>query len=120
MTHLHWSDDAKRESFTKGAEAAFGLKCQEASHNASDRALVLGLRDPRDRDDAVAELAQTRDSRHSLRRLPIALEFGLKLDLEEAEQEIERPTTLSGGGSLDTALARLAVARNKKPAERAS
>lgn len=109
-----------RGLYQRGAEAAFTLKCEEAGQNASDLALVLGLRDPSSRDDAIAELTRSlRDSRYSLRRLPIALEFGLKLDLREVEQEIDRRTSLSGGGSLDTALARLAVARKKAPSERA-
>jgi hypothetical protein len=109
-----------RALYKRGAEAAFILGCDEASHNASDLALVLGLRDPNHKDEALADLAASmRDSLHSLRRLPIALEFGLKLDLGAAEQEINRRIARSGDGSLDTALARLAVARKKAPSDRA-
>ena len=44
-----------------------------------------------------------RDPLHSLRRLPLALQFGLKLDLKAVEEEIERQDKLSDGASPDAA-----------------
>ena len=51
-----------------------------------------------------------RDSMHALRRLHFALQFGLKLDLDAVEQEIERQTAISGGKSPIAAMARFAIA----------
>jgi len=110
-----------RELYTRASISAAALDCVDASYDASDRALILGLRDPDSRPSALIELEQSmRDSEHSLRRLPIALQFGLKLDLAAAEREIDRHVTLSGGGSQPAALARLAIARTKSPRESAA
>ena len=54
-----------------------------------------------------------RDPAHSLRRLPLALQFGLKLDLQAVEREIDRQDTLSGGSSPDASLARFTIALTK-------
>jgi hypothetical protein len=55
-----------------------------------------------------------RDPAHSLRRLPLAVQFGLNLDLQAVEKEIDRQETLSGGSSPDAALARFSIALTKK------
>jgi hypothetical protein len=95
--------------------AAASLGCLRASYEASDRALWLKLRDPTSRVGARAELEQSmRDPDHSLRRLPLALQFGLKLDLQVVEAEIDRQDALSGGSSPDAALARFSMAFTKK------
>jgi hypothetical protein len=109
-----------RVEYQRAAAAARDLACIEASHDASDRALVLGLRDPTERDTAIADLQSSlRDSEHSLRRLPIALQFGIKLDLNAAEEEIDRQLALSGGDSRDAAMARFAISRTKSANESA-
>src|SRR5262249_13438981 len=58
--------------------------------------------------------ASMRDSEHSLRRLHFAMQFGLKLDLDAIEREIERRTALSGGKSSDAAWARFSLAFAQK------
>lgn len=109
-----------RHLFQQAAVAAAAFECLDASYDAIDRALLLGLRDPNERDNAIADLEQSmRSSEHSLRRLPIALQFGLKLDLEAVDKEIDRQMTLSAGGSRDAALARFAVSRTKSARESA-
>jgi len=109
-----------KELYNRAAESAATFDCLDASYEAKDRALTLGVRDPINRQAEIAELEQSmRLAEHSLRRLPIALECGLKVDLAAAEQEIERQIALEGGASLQTALARLAIARTKPPAEAA-
>ena len=55
-----------------------------------------------------------RDPAHALRRLSLALQFGLKLDLPAVEAEIDRQETLSGGNSPEAALARFSLAFTKK------
>jgi hypothetical protein len=75
----------------------------------------LGLRDPTDNPAARIELAESmRDPAHSLRRLPFALQFAVKLDLDAVETEIDRQEALSGGTSPDAAIARLAMALAKE------
>ncbi len=82
-----------------------------ASNVASDSALWLKLRDPQAHDEGMEALRESmRDPEQSLRRLSFALQFGLKLDLATIEKEIERRVALSGGGTVDEAFARLALA----------
>jgi len=95
------------------AVSAFALKAgvSAASNSASDFALWLKLRDPQIHEKAVEELRESmRDPEQSLRRLPLALQFGLKLDLAIIEKEIDRRVALSGGGTVDAAVARFALA----------
>ena len=104
--------------YQQAAVAAHEFECLESSYDATDRALLLSLRDPNERDIAINALEQSmRSPEHSLRRLPIALQFGLKIDLETVEQEIDRQMALSANGSRDAALARFAIARTKPPGE---
>ena len=102
------------------SEAAASLGCIRASQEASDRALWLGLRDPDTSLEARAELVQSmRDPAHSLRRLALALQFDLDLDLQAVEREIDRQDALSSGTSLDVAFARFSIAFTKGPREAA-
>ncbi|QWG22207.1 hypothetical protein KMZ93_19815 [Bradyrhizobium sediminis] len=103
-----------RNLYSRSSVAAATYGNERASNEASDRALWLGLRDPISRATARAELAQSmRDPLHSLRRLPLALQFGLKLDLKAVEEEIERQDKLSDGASPDAAVARFSLAMTK-------
>ena len=107
-----------RHLYEQAAVAANEFECREASYDAADRALLLGLRDGNERDSALTDLKESmRRPEHSLRRLPIALQFDLNVDLRAAEQEIDRQMALSGDGSPDGALARLAIAQTKRPNE---
>ena len=107
-----------RYLYEHAAVAAREFECHAASYDAADRALLLGLRDANEGDSALIELKKSmRSPEHSLRRLPIALQFDLKVDLRAAEQEIDRHMALSGDGSTDSALARLAIAQTKNPRE---
>jgi hypothetical protein len=97
--------------YERAAAIASMLDCDRAAQSTSDRVLWLKLRNPNTSHEARVELAQSmRDPSYSLRRTPMALEFGLKLDLVAVENEIEQQTTLSGGKSIDAALARFALA----------
>lgn len=104
-----------RDFYIRSSAAAAAFGAERASLETSDKALWLGLRDPASRDAARAELEQSmRDPVHSLRRLPLALQFGLKLDLTAVEEEIDRQDSLSGGNSPDAAMARFSLALTKK------
>ena len=97
--------------FSQCVLAARELNCKEFANLADDYALWLELRDPEGQDSGREKLqVSMRESEHSLRRLHLALQFGLKLDLDAVEQEIERRTALSGGESRDAALARFSLA----------
>ena len=111
-----------RVLYERAAKALADLGQRRAAGMAKDYALWLDLRDPDISAAARSQLeASMGDPRERLRRLPIAMEFGLNLDLATVEREIDRETTLSGGKSLEAAIARFALARAQKdPAEIAS
>jgi PDZ domain-containing secreted protein len=50
-----------------------------------------------------------RDPAQSLRRLNLAIKFGIELDLASIEREIDQRTALSGKGTADEAFARLSL-----------
>jgi hypothetical protein len=105
-----------RDLFRRAAAAAQSLGCRPASLDAADRALILALRDPQEQSAALDELVQSmRDPATSLRRVPLALGFGLTLDLEAVEAKIDQEIALTGGDSLDAALARVAILRTRNP-----
>lgn len=100
-----------RELFGFCAATAEGLGLKSTADIATDYALWLGLRDPQSREPALEELRKSiSDPRHSLRRLNLAIRFGLPVDVDEATKEIDRQTALTGGRSSDAALARFALA----------
>jgi len=104
-----------QDLYSRASQEASHLGSSIAEHEASDRALWLALRDQDQRQSALAELESSmRDPAHSLRRLSLALEYRLKLDLKAVENEIERQNALTGGKSLEVALARLAMVFTKK------
>lgn len=122
--HLASNDDAlnsrkkAQELFSKCASAAKEFDCVDAANIAEDTALWLELCDPVDHGRGLQKLqASMRDPAHSLRRLPLALQFGVKLDINAVEQEIDRQTAISGGKSQVAAMARFAlvfIQRNPK------
>jgi hypothetical protein len=97
--------------FERLAEFARSISVAEPANLASEYALWLRLRDPRDHATAMEELcALMRDPDQSLRRLNLAIQFGLKLDIAAIEREIDRRVALSGSGTMEEAYARLALA----------
>jgi hypothetical protein len=104
-----------QEFFQLCAIAAEELGCIEVSNIMQDYALWLELRDPEGHLMGRQKLEiSMRDPTHSLRRLHLALQFGLRLDLNAVEQEIERQTTITGGRSRIAAMARFALAFTRK------
>ncbi|MBS0240361.1 MAG: HNH endonuclease [Proteobacteria bacterium] len=82
---------------------------------ADDKALWLGLRDPDCQSQTRADLEESmRKPELFLRRMTLAIQFGIDVDLIEAEREVDRQTALSGGNSPDAALARFGLAFTKK------
>jgi hypothetical protein len=98
------------ELFARLSEFARSVAGIAASNLASDFALWLKLRDPRDHTQGMEELrASMRDPAQSLRRLNLALKFGIKLDLAAIERQIEQRLATSGKGTADEAFARFSL-----------
>ena len=81
---------------------------------AADLALWLRLTDPELTAKARQDLEESMKGPSTfLRRLGLALQFQVDVDLDRAEREVNRQTELSGGMSRDAAVARLALAHTK-------
>lgn len=100
-----------QQLFERAARNALLFDLTKQASIASDIALWLALRDVQSFKTALGDLEKSmRDPATALRRLPLALQFGLRVDLTAVEAEIERQTALSGGTSADAAIARFALA----------
>ncbi|MER8586917.1 hypothetical protein NKH19_17010 [Mesorhizobium sp. M1338] len=110
---------AKAIGYYKRAAAALGpLGAKQAASTAADRVLWLQLRDPSLVGKALEDLqASMADEKIRLRRIPLALAFQLDLNLQAVEDDIERATALTGGKSLDAAVARFEVALHRKASD---
>ncbi len=98
-------------NFLLCSKAAENSGCSQAANIASDYNLWLRLRDTELRTDALDELkASLSDSDHKIRRVPLALQFGIPIDLKQFESEIQQSIVRSGGISTEIALGRLALA----------
>jgi len=104
-----------RNLLCKCSGVARELGCEKAANIADDYALWLELRDQESWSFGHERLlVSMRDPAHSLRRLHLALQFGLNLDINAIEQEIERQIALSGGSNRDIAFARFSLAFTQK------
>ena len=61
-----------------------------------------------------------RDPARSLRLVPLALTFGVELDLDEVARAVDRQVALCGGPTGDTAVARLSLALEQPSKEKAA
>lgn len=106
------------ELYKKAAAELAKLDAVAAQALASDRALWLELREPSSHAAALRALHDSMaDEKVRLRRLPLAAAFGLRLNIEAIEADIDRAFALSGGVSADAAVARLIITLAKKPPE---
>jgi len=109
--------DRKRaiELFQKQADVAEMFGAGEAAQLSLDLALWLRLRDPELHDEALDDLrGSMRDDRIMLRRFPMAVNFGLEVDFDAVERRVNERVALTGKGTLDAAIARLALAMEKE------
>ena len=123
------SDDAdslaRREKaellFERAAKAISEVQKAEIADVASDFALWLKLRHPEKGVEGRLQLEKSMaDPNLRLRRLPMALSFGLKVDIDAADKEIQQEAIKSGDNSVAAAVARLALAEHRdEPAETA-
>ena len=107
--HIEARRDA-RQTFARLAEFAESLGLTETANVASDYALWLELRDPRDHQKGLEKLRQSMgDPAQQIRRLNLALKFGLKLDIPVIEKRLDQSIALSDIGTRDEAFARYAL-----------
>lgn len=112
--------EARRKAhqfFMIATEMALRLNCPNSAKTFDEFVLWLGLKDPSQSKQEKERLREKlRDTKSALRLVHLALQFGIKLDLKQVEDEMDRQIALHGGITLDTAIARFALAfTHKKP-----
>lgn len=106
--------------FINAVEVARQLSCPLTERIDDEYALWLELRDqdPNKCAEGRRRLeSKLRDPKTDLRLVRFGLQFGIKLDNKEVEQEIERQIALNGEITFDAALARFALAFKQKTPE---
>ena len=99
------------EHFKGAATAAHQLNCTKTAIALEDYALWLMLRDHDHAEKGKLELsAKLRIPSSALRLVPLAVHFGVKLDLPAVEEEIDRQIALHGKVTDGAAKARFAIA----------
>ena len=116
--------DARRAAhrhFLDGVESAKQLACPRAARINDEYALWLELRDPAQREHGKNRLEdKLRDPDSALGLVHYALQFGIKLDLDAVERDIERNIAINGGMTMEAAIARFALAFTKPTSEEAA
>jgi hypothetical protein len=115
------SIEARRKAhnhFVAASGVAKHLHFPIAAALDDEYALWLELRDPDESEKGGQRLeAKLQDPQSALRLVNLGLQFGIKIDLEAVEREIERQIALHGGITQDAAIARFALAFTKKTPE---
>jgi hypothetical protein len=115
---LAWQRQAQ-QLFRRAAEHFIQLGLPKAAEVAEGYDLWLMLRHPEMREQGRERLSTLLcDLSQSLRYIPFAVSFGVKLDHQEVEKEIDRQVALNGGPTADVSIARLSLAgAQSTPAE---
>ena len=101
--------------FMKAAEIAQRLNCHDAAKICEEYVLWLELRDPDKRDEARQLLqVKLRSPESALHLVQLGIQFGINLNFQMIEREIERQTALHGEITFDGARARLGVILTKE------
>ena len=101
--------------FLEAAKVARSLKCPKAGEIDDEYAIWLELKDPDQYAEGKKRLEEKfREPQSALRIVHHGLQFGVKLDTEAIELEIERQIALNGDLTPDAAIARFALAFSKK------
>lgn len=113
--------DARRSAlkhFLNAMKAAEQLDCPRAAKAYDEYALWLELRDPEYCIQGKNRLEnKLRDPNQALGFVHFALHFGIKLDLNLVERDIERSIAINGGMTMDAAIARFALAFTQQTPE---
>ena len=110
-----------RRCFINAGNAARQLNCPFAGRIDDEYALWLELTDPEESAQGRQRIeSKLRDGENALHLVSLGLQFGIVLDLDAVEREIDRQIALNGGLTYDTAIARLALVFGQhKPVDRA-
>lgn len=101
--------------FQAAAANAHALLLPETAHLAEDYDLWIQLRNPETTKEASLRLqASMSDAKHMLRRANLAIQFGLKLNIEKLQEEVDCVTALTDGASVEAACARMALVMVQK------
>jgi hypothetical protein len=107
--------------FTDAARVAKQLDCNRASKIDEEYILWLELRDPETTQNGLQKLETgLRDLNSALGWVHFGLQFGVLLDLDTVEREIERQIVIHGGITRDAAIARYALGFMKRTPEEAA
>ena len=107
--------------FLTATETAQQLNCSQTASLYEEYALWLELRDPNTASDGLKKLEdKLRGNELNLRFVPLALQFGVSLDIEKVEKEVQRQIALNGGNTYETAFTRFALAFERKSPEDAA
>jgi hypothetical protein len=116
--------DARRAAhkhYLDAVEAAKQLGCPRAARIDDEYALWLELRNPAQVAHGKSRLEiKLRDPETRLGVVHYALQFGVKLDLDAVERDIEQHIARNGGMTIDAAMARFALAFTKSTPEEAA
>ncbi|MBE9109291.1 HNH endonuclease [Nodosilinea sp. LEGE 07298] len=101
-----------REHFIESVKVAKYLNYPIAAKIDEQYALWLELRDPETLEIGKERLkGKLSDLSSDLSFVPLALQFGISLDIKAVENEIERQIALNGGLTVESALTRLTLAQ---------
>ena len=108
-----------QSKFKLAAERFQQLGMPNAAEASEGYDLWLALSHPELQTDAQDRLrSMLRDPARSLRLVPLALNFGVGLDLDAVARAIDRQVALFGGPTSDTAVARLSLALSQPSKEK--
>ena len=115
---IHRDAQSKFRLATERFQQINMLKAAEVSEGYD---LWLALSHPELQSDAQDRLrSMLRDPDRSLRLVPLALTFGVELDLDAVARALDRQVALCGGPTGDTAVARLSLALEQPSKEKAA
>lgn len=104
--------------FINAKDIAIKLNCDEMAKIFDEYILWLELRDPNESECGKQKLeAKLKNSKSALYLVRLGLQFGIKLDLEAVDQEIERQVALKGIITNEVAIARFTLALTKEKPE---
>ena len=100
-----------RGRFADAAAIARDLGFEDAAESAEEYALWLDLHDHDRQDDAINTLkSKLQDPSSGLRYVPLAVDYGVSLNAQTVEEQIDRQLALTGKMTPDAAAARLCLA----------
>lgn len=104
--------------FRRAMATASELGCQQAATLNEEYALWLTLRDPNRSAQGKRRLKQKLcTEKLDLHFIHLGVQFGIKLDISQVENEIDRQVALRGGITREAAVARFALAFTKESPE---